>query len=1022
MRKFYFSFIIILLFSAPTLISAQCLQNFDGVVAPALPVGWTAVTNTPGGGSTAWVTSTSSNFSAPNAAFTNNASGVSDEWLNSESYAINSPSAVLSFRNRFDLENGFDGMVLEISIGGGAFQDILVAGGSFASGGYTGTISSSFSNPIGGRQAWTGTSAGFILTSVNLPASANGQNIVLRWRRATDVSLGNTGVFIDNIVICGSACVSTPPSVTTDPVNATICAGGNTSFTVAAVGTGINYQWQQNTGSGFTNIINGGVYSGATSPTLNLTGAPVALNGAQFRAVIIGLCNNVNSAPATLTLNQTLQSNIVVTPTVMCSPGATLITWTASGTTTGNYTHTLTGAGTIIQNPPTGVNNANASFSVSAIPAGNQTYTLTSTGTAGCPVSSTVSIVVNQTPVITFLQTPTPVCNGQIQQITASVAPPTPQSFTQPATTIVSDGIANPYPSQLTISGLPTTGVTVKSVTLGNINHTFPDDMDIVLVSPTGQSVILMSDAGGNPDIVGLNYTFDDAAATTLADAALNPQGTYKPTNFGATDNFPAPGPGSLTQATPTLSTFIGNPNGDWKLYIVDDATGDVGYIGNWSITFNTPTPVVYSPVTNLFTDAAATVAYTGTPTISSVYSKTSTSISYTATATVAGCTGTATVNVTVNQLPAITTQPTPATQTVCPGSTVTYSVAATGTGITYQWRRNGVALVNGLQLHGTTVAGATTNTLTLTIVSAPDAGNYDVVIAGTCPPSVTSTAVALVIASAPIITTQPANVTSCIGGNATFSVGASGTPAPTIYQWQVSTTAVPAFTNLDPIAVPSSITSTLVLTNVTAAMNGNKYRVIITNSCSQSVTSNGTATLTVNAGPVVTATAPPATICLSDGPIALVGSPVGGSWSGIGVSGSNFIPSSTAVGTYNLTYTYVNALGCPGTATVVAKVISDADCGRLRLLRNNALIVYPNPSNGLFNFKVNSVLYNYVNMKVYNSAGSLLTTKNYTGLVYGQVVPIDLTYLPSGTYMVRFFYEGGVRTSEKVFSIVIGR
>lgn len=693
------------------------------------------------------------------------------------------------------------------------------------------------------------------------------------------------------------------------------------------------------------------------------------------------------------------------------------------------YTHTLTGPGTITQNPSTGVANATANFTVTNLPGGIHNYILTSTDAVGCPITSFLSLGINPTPVITIVPAAPVICNGAIQPLTATALPPTVQSFSQGSTIIVpagspaiTTGNASPYPSLVTVSGLPTSGVSVKSVKLGNINHTFPDDVDVVLVSPTGQSVILMSDAGGGAAIVGLDYTFDDAAATTLADATLSPQGSYKPTNFGATDNFPAPGPGSLTQASPTLASFTGNQNGDWKLYVVDDQANAVGYIGNWSIDFNIAVPVTFSPLTNLFTDAAATIPYTGTPVVGTIYSKSPSTITYTASATRLGCTGTATVTVTVNQLPAITTQPTPATQTVCPGSTVTYSVAATGTGITYQWRRNGVALVNGLQLHGTTVAGATTNTLTLTIVSAPDAGNYDVVIAGTCPPSITSTAVALVIASAPIITTQPANVTSCIGGNATFSVGSSGTPTPTIYQWQVSTTAVPAFTNLDPIAVPSSITSTLVLTNVTAAMNGNKYRVIITNSCSQSVTSNGTATLTVNAGPVVTATAPPATICLSDGPIALVGSPVGGSWSGIGVSGSNFIPSATAVGTYNLTYTYVNALGCPGTATVVAKVIGDADCGRLRLLRNNALIVYPNPSNGLFNFKVNSVLYNYVNMKVYNSAGSLLTTKNFTGLVYGQVVPIDLTYLPAGTYMVRFFYEGGVRTSEKVFSIVIGR
>ena len=1014
MRKCYFSFLIAFLFSfTVNTSSAQCFQNFDGVAAPVLPAGWVAFTNVAGGGSTAWVTSSSSSFNSPNAVFTNNAIDISDESLTSETFAINSASAVLTFRNRYDLESGFDGMVLEISIGAGPFVDIASVG-TFTTGGYNGTISSSFGNPLGGRQGWTGTSAGFVLTTVNLPASANGQTIQLRWRRGTDDSFGNTGAFIDNVVICGSACASVAPS-TTDPANAIICAGGNASFTVTGAGTGITYQWQINTGSGFTNITNGGVYSGATTATLNLTGASFGLNAAQYRVSVIGLCSSVNSAAATLTVNQTLVAPAVAAPSVMCSPGATTITWTASGTSSGNYTHSLTGPGTIVQNASTGTKNATASFSITAIPAGIQTYTFTSTGTEGCPVSSTITITVNATPVITLTQTPLPLCAGQTQQITIGVTPATPQTFSQFSTTIVNDGIANPYPSLQTVTGLAPTGVTVKSVKLGNVNHTFPDDMDIVLVSPTGQAVILMSDAGGSPDEIGLDYTFDDAAAATMADNALNLSGTYKPTNFGATDNFPAPGPGSLTQATPTLASFTGNPNGDWKLYIVDDASGDVGFIGNWSITFNTPTPVVFSPVAGLFTDALATVPYTGTPVIGSIYSKpvVATTV-FTATTTVTGCSASANVTVTVNQLPAITTQPT-ATQTACPGSNVTYTIAATGSGLTYQWRKGGVNLVNGVQASGSSVSGATTANLTLTAVVAADAGNYDVVILGTCTPGVTSAAGVLLIASAPTIATQPANAPTCAGGTATFTVVAAGTPAPTLFQWQVSTTAVPTFTN-----IIGANTSSLVIPNVTAALDGNKYRVIVTNSCGQSVTSNGLATLTISAVTIPTVTALPATICLSDGPIALTGSPTGGSWSGISVSGFNFIPSVTAVGNYTLTYTFTNALGCTAAATTVARV---SDCPeRQRLLRDQAVIVYPIPNNGNFSFKVNSTLYNYLNLKVYNSSGNYVSIRTYSGLVYGQVVPVNLSYLPAGTYMLRFFYDDGVRTSEKVIPVIIAK
>jgi hypothetical protein len=133
----------------------------------------------------------------------------------------------LIFQNLFNMEanatTGFDGMVLEIKINGGAFADILNAGGSFITGGYTHTISSEFGNPIADRMAWSGLSAGttdapaYITTAVNLPAAANGQNIQLRWRAATDIhnaAEGASGVRIDNIVIDPASCVMPIPTPT----------------------------------------------------------------------------------------------------------------------------------------------------------------------------------------------------------------------------------------------------------------------------------------------------------------------------------------------------------------------------------------------------------------------------------------------------------------------------------------------------------------------------------------------------------------------------------------------------------------------------------------------------------------------------------------------------------------------------------------------------------------------------------------------------------------------------------------
>lgn len=93
-------------------------------------------------------------------------------------------------------------------------------------------------------------------------------------------------------------------SISGQPANRLINDGANTTFTVTASNAG-SYQWQVNTGSGFGNITNGGVYSGATSQTLTITGATLAMSGYQYRVVIGGNspCTGTTSTNATLTVN-----------------------------------------------------------------------------------------------------------------------------------------------------------------------------------------------------------------------------------------------------------------------------------------------------------------------------------------------------------------------------------------------------------------------------------------------------------------------------------------------------------------------------------------------------------------------------------------------------------------------------------------------------------------------------------------------------------------------------------------------
>jgi len=190
-------------------------ENFDSVIPPALPPGWA---------STTWVTSNSGvptppADTPPNGVFVDDPVTISDKCFVSPSiFLVEGGEPIeITFRNNFNLQDGFDGGLLEMSTDGeSTFQDILTLG-SFVTGGYNGTISTCCGNPLAGRQAWTGNSGGFITTTVNLPVSW-GPSMILRWRMGSDSSVSGEGWRIDTVVItqCHKR-IPTPPRATPRP-------------------------------------------------------------------------------------------------------------------------------------------------------------------------------------------------------------------------------------------------------------------------------------------------------------------------------------------------------------------------------------------------------------------------------------------------------------------------------------------------------------------------------------------------------------------------------------------------------------------------------------------------------------------------------------------------------------------------------------------------------------------------------------------------------------------------------------
>jgi uncharacterized repeat protein (TIGR01451 family) len=165
-------------------------------------------------------------------------------------------------------------------------------------------------------------------------------------------------------------------------------------------------------------------------------------------------------------------------------------------------------------------------------------------------------------------------------------------------------GPASPYPSTITLSGL-TGAVSHVSVTLSNLTHAFPDDIDVLLVAPSGQKVMLMSDAGGGFSITNVNLTFDDSAAASLPHASALASGTFKPSAYGSNNILPSPAPVGIR--SPAFSVFNGlNPSGTWALYVFDHSVGDAGSIqGGWGLSITTVQPL--NPVLNLIVTLGAT-------------------------------------------------------------------------------------------------------------------------------------------------------------------------------------------------------------------------------------------------------------------------------------------------------------------------------------------------------------------------------------------------------------------------------
>ncbi len=165
-----------------------------------------------------------------------------------------------------------------------------------------------------------------------------------------------------------------------------------------------------------------------------------------------------------------------------------------------------------------------------------------------------------------------------------------PQSLTIPA-----QGAANPWPSAVEVAGVSGRVLSLR-VLLNDVSHGYPDDLDVLLVSPAGRVCALMSDVGRSYDLVHVKLVIDDAAPGPLPDSDQTPitSGTYQPTNAVADESLPPGGKGTI--GTSLMELAGTGVNGPWRLFVSDDNAGDSGSIGSWAVWIEAaaePVPVL---------------------------------------------------------------------------------------------------------------------------------------------------------------------------------------------------------------------------------------------------------------------------------------------------------------------------------------------------------------------------------------------------------------------------------------------